>query len=97
MGTPQIHEFYRIKGHQRATEALEKILKDLQEFKQIKELKTLHWTLTRWKTEILNYFLSGLTNGMAEGFNNKINILKTNAYGYINEEHYRLRVLSACF
>lgn len=93
----RLHGLYRTKGIHRATLAMENILQDLKNFDQIKELKTLRWTLTNWKTEILNYFISGITNGMSEGFNNKINILKTNGYGYKNEEHYRLRILSDCF
>jgi transposase len=93
----RLHSFYRIKGYRRAASALEHMIEDLKYFEQVKELKTLRWTLLRWKNEILNYFISGVTNAMAEGFNNKISVLKNNAYGYNNEENYRLRILSACF
>lgn len=93
----RIHGFYRIKGFHRAQIAMDHILEDLKNYEHIKELKTLRWTLSRWKNEILNYFKTGLTNAMSEGFNNKISILKNNAYGYTSQEHYKLRVLSACF
>lgn len=93
----RLHARYRTRGYERAAAALELILEDLKLVEQIKELKTLRWTLSRWKSEILNYFKTGLTNAMAEGFNNKISILKNNAYGYTSEQHFRLRALSACF
>lgn len=93
----RLHGFYRIKGYERASLALEHIIEDLKKYEQVRELRALRWTLSRWRNEILNYFISGLTNGMAEGFNHKITVLKTNAYGYTSEEHFRLRVLSACF
>jgi len=92
----RIHGLYRVRGFDRATRAFDFILEDLKKYSLIKELRTLRWTLTRWRVEILNYFITGLTNAMAEGFNNKISILKNNAYGYINENNFKLRALSAC-
>lgn len=60
------------------------------------EIRTLRRTLMRWRTEILAYFSSGLTNGMTEGFNNKAKVVKRRAYGYRSFRNYRLRLLSAC-
>jgi transposase len=93
----RIKMFYRTRGYDRAKNVMEFMLSELKNYSHIRELKTLSSTLTRWKLEILNYFRTGLNNGIAEGFNNKISVLKNNAYGYMNEEHFRLRVLSACF
>jgi len=45
---------------------------------------------------VLAYFASGLTNGMAEGFNNKAKVMKRRAYGYGSFENHRLRLLKAC-
>lgn len=50
-------------------------------------------TLKRWKTEILNYFISKTTNGFVEGLNNKIKLLKRIGFGYTNFEHFSLRIL----
>ncbi len=92
----RIYGLYNCRGFHRAKAALESILEDLQNT-QIKELKALKKTLTSWKTEILNYFITGLTNGPTEGFNNKAKLVKRMAYGYNNFNNYELRVLNACF
>jgi transposase len=38
-------------------------------------------TLGNWLEEITNYFVSRLTSGFVEGFNNKIKVLKRRCYG----------------
>jgi transposase len=60
------------------------------------EIQTLRRTLMRWRSEILNYFISRLTNGRTEGFNNKAKVVKRRAYGYKSFRNYRLRLLNAC-
>jgi transposase len=92
----RIFALYNCRGKFRASQALANILEDLQTT-LIPELKALKKTLTRWQNEILNYFETGLTNAMTEGFNNKAKLVKRMAYGYKNFENYELRVLSACF
>ncbi len=49
----------------------------------------------KWRTEILAYFATGLTNGRTEGFNNKAKLVKRRAYGYRSFAKYRLRLLNA--
>jgi transposase len=63
---------------------------------QLPELQTLRRTLMKWRTEILAYFATGLTNGRTEGFNNKAKLVKRRAYGYRFLANYRLRLLNAC-
>jgi transposase len=41
-------------------------------------------TLENWMDEISNYFVSRLTSGWVEGFNNKIKVLKRRCYGITN-------------
>ncbi len=41
-------------------------------------------TMSNWITGILNSFSSHITNGFTEGCNNKIKVLKRNAFGYRN-------------
>ena len=41
-------------------------------------------TMRNWYTGIINSFSSHVTNGFTEGCNNKIKVLKRNAYGYKN-------------
>lgn len=50
-------------------------------------------TMQRWYTGILNSFMVPYTNGFTEGCNNKIKVLKRNAYGYRNFKRFRSRIL----
>jgi len=92
----RLHGLYRTKGKRRAEIALKYIIEDLKNHEQYTDLKKLRYTLTRWKTEILNHFESKLTNAMAEGFNNKAKLIRKMGYGYRNRNNYMLRLLNAC-
>jgi transposase len=87
--------FYRTKGLGRATDALTRLTDHLAHSK-IKAIRTLRRTLMSWRTEILNYFKTGLTNARTEGFNNVAKLVQKRAYGYKSFENYRLRLLNAC-
>ena len=50
-------------------------------------------TLLNWQTGRLNSFDVPYSNGFTEGCNNKIKVLKRNAYGYRNFERFRNRIL----
>ena len=50
-------------------------------------------TLINWQKEILNTFEHPYSNGITEGCNNKIKVLKRNAYGYRNFRRFRNRIL----
>ena len=50
-------------------------------------------TMLAWRTGILNSFDTTYTNGYTEGCNNKIKVLKRNAYGYRNFTRFRKRIL----
>ncbi len=45
---------------------------------------------------ICNYFLSRTTSGVMEGINNRIKLIKRQAYGFVNFKNFRARLL-ACF
>jgi transposase len=51
---------------------------------------------TNWFDQILNSLDYPYTNGFTEGTNNKIKVLKRNAYGYRNFERFRNRILHCC-
>lgn len=54
-------------------------------------------TLDNWEEWILNYFSSGkITNGVVEGLNNKIKLIKRRGYGYRNNGNFRQRILVEC-
>ena len=50
-------------------------------------------TIKNWRSGILNSFSVPYTNGFTEGCNNKIKVLKRNAYGYKNFKRFRNRIL----
>ena len=50
-------------------------------------------TMRNWYTGIINSFSTSITNGFTEGCNNKIKVLKRNAYGYNNFKRFRNRIL----
>jgi len=50
-------------------------------------------TMRNWFTGIVNSLATPITNGFTEGCNNKIKVLKRNAYGYKNFKRFRNRIL----
>lgn len=50
-------------------------------------------TIDRWLEEIVNYFDHRTTNGIVEGINNKLKLIKRSGYGFRNFENFRLRCL----
>jgi transposase len=63
----------------------------------LKSLEGFLSTLENWEEWILNYFSSGkITNGVVEGINNKLKLIKRRGYGYRNNGNFRQRVLVEC-
>ncbi|MEB6775646.1 ISL3 family transposase [Escherichia coli] len=50
-------------------------------------------TISRWQDGILNSFRVPYSNGYTEGVNNKIKVLKRNAFGVRNYSRFRARIL----
>ncbi len=59
----------------------------------LKPFKRCVNTYFNWKSGILNSFDAPYTNGFTEGCNNKIKVLKRNAYGYRRFDRFRNRIL----
>lgn len=57
------------------------------------EFKKCMDTMMNWQEYILNSFSCPYTNGYTEGVNNKIKVLKRNAYGMRNFYRFRNRIL----
>lgn len=63
----------------------------------LKSLEAFLTTLDNWEEWILNYFSSGkITNGVVEGINNKIKVIKRRGYGYRNNGNFKKRVMVEC-
>ncbi|XHL99148.1 MAG: ISL3 family transposase [Microcoleus anatoxicus] len=50
-------------------------------------------TIRRWFGEIVGYFESRTTNGVVEGINNKLKLLKRSGFGFRNFDNFQLRAL----
>ena len=59
-------------------------------------MQKLARTLKKRLARILTWFEHRISNGVAEGFNSKIQGLKSTARGFRNFENYRLRILFFC-
>ncbi len=59
-------------------------------------LKRLARTLESWLEPIVAMWRFSKSNGITEGFHNKMEMMSRRAYGFRNFENYRLRVLTHC-
>ena len=50
-------------------------------------------TIKRWLPEIVGYFESRTTNGVVEGINNKLKLIKRSAFGFRNFDNFEMRAL----
>ena len=50
-------------------------------------------TIKRWIGEIIAYFDEGTTQGIVEGINNKLKLIKRRAFGFRNFDNFQLRSL----
>lgn len=82
----------RAKDKKAAMKELNIWIEDAKESK-IPEFKNAITAYTNWKKSIINSCCQPITNGFTEGCNNKIKVLKRNAYGYRNFERFRKRIL----
>jgi transposase len=89
-----LHRFYRIRSYNKAARVLIR-LTDQMAHSKLKEIKTLRRTLMKWRSEILGYFKTRLTNGKTEGYNRLAKLLQYRAFGYKSFKNYRLRLLNA--
>lgn len=78
-----------------AREALLKLIERARQSVQ-EPLQRIAGTLTRWSEPIVRYIRNRYTNGMTEGFNNKIKLIQRMAYGLRNEHNRRKRILAYC-
>ena len=61
-----------------------------------KPLEKFLVTVKNWKDKVCNFFTDRLTNGGMEGTNNHIRGLIRRAFGYVDFQALRLRVLTEC-
>lgn len=88
-------DFYKILKLEERSEAKKRLSNWISwaEETQIPEFKAAITAYHNWFSEILNSFGTTITNGFTEGCNNKIKVLKRNAYGYKNFNRFKKRIL----
>ena len=72
------------------------ILLELLAQLQESPLRVLARTLKSWLQPIVAMWRFSKTNGITEGFHNKMEMMTRRAYGFRNFENYRMRVLAHC-
>jgi transposase len=88
-----LYQLYRTKGFNKASRAFTRLTDHLAHSK-LTEIKKLRKTLMKWRTEILNYFISGLTNARTEGYNRLAKGEQYSSFGVRSFINYRLRLLN---
>ena len=63
---------------------------------RLSPLVTLGKTLESWQEEVARMFRFTKSNGILEGFHNKMEMISRRSYGFRNFENYRLRVKALC-
>ena len=87
--------FYEFMDSENSTEAKPRLQKFIlsAQTSNLDEFKASLTMLANWGHYILNAFDCPYSNGFTEGCNNKIKVIKRNAYGYRNFKNFRNRIL----
>lgn len=88
----QFYDFMESKSRDEAAKKLRKFILSAQ-ISNLDEFNACLTMLGNWGKYILNAFDCSYNNGFTEGSNNKIKVIKRNAYGYRNFENFRNRIL----
>ncbi len=87
-----VREVYLTKDRAKAEILLDKAITGCLE-DEVPEIVSLGKTLSKWRTEILNYHETRASNGPTEGLNLCVKKVKRCGHGFLRFDHYRLRVL----
>lgn len=88
----QFYKILKFKNIDKAKKLLSNLILDAQD-SSLKPFVKCADTMINWSKSILNSVQYPYTNGFTEGCNNKIKVLKRNAYGYRNFNRFRNRIL----
>ena len=87
-----LRRFWRMPNEAKAKEFLEAWI-IVAKATTSKHFKRLAGTLEEHRAGLLAYFRHPITTGPLEGINNKIKVLKRQAYGFRDMEYFKLRLL----
>lgn len=91
----ELRKWFERKYEKPAREALLKLIERARESAP-ESLQEVAGTLSRWFEPIVRYIRHRYTNGMTEGFNNKIKLIQRRAFGLRNEHNRKKRILADC-
>jgi transposase len=91
----ELRKWFERKYEKPAREALLKLIERASE-STLAPLQSMAGTLSRWFEPIVRYMRHRYTNGMTEGFNNKIKLIQRRAFGLRNEHNRKKRILADC-
>ena len=93
--TQRFHRVYEADGYEAAMEALGELCDAWERTRT--EMGSAVRTLLRWSTEVFNFHAHGrCTSAVAEGVNNKIEVLERKAYGFRRKVNHQARILVEC-
>jgi len=90
-----LRTWFERKYEKPAREALVRLIERARQSVQ-EPLQRIAGTLDRWFEPIVRYIRHRYSNGMTEGFNNKIKLIQRMAYGLRNEHNRQKRILACC-
>jgi transposase len=90
-----LRKWFERKYDKPARTALWKLIEQARE-SALAPLQGVAGTLSRWFEPIARYIRHRYTNGMTEGFNNKIKLIQRRAFGLRNEHNRKRRILADC-
>ena len=90
-----LRKWFEGKSDKPARAALWKLIERARE-STLEPLQRVAGTLSRWFEPIARYIGPRYTNGMTEGFNNKIKLIQRRAFGLRNEHNRKKRILADC-
>ncbi len=94
----ELYGLYQADDRAGALAALDRFC-DLYQTGQIPEFHDIVDTFIAWSTEILNYHhpaAGRISNGRLEGTNNKLQVLRRVAHGFVNRANFEARGILAC-
>src|SRR4051795_8478413 len=98
LGPPQYEITKKHKTRQQCHKLIPRFLRAVLQLRQsgLAQLITLGDTLNSWSEEIARMWRFTRSNGITEGFHNKLETITRQAYGFRNFENYRQRVQVLC-
>ena len=88
-----VRQIYDHTDHQLAAEWVDEIVRDFADSQMPPEVRRLGRTIAKWRSQIVAWHRSHVSNGPTEAVNNFVKRVKRVAFGFRRFDHYRIRSL----